>query len=117
MAFSLTPSPTPPTSPSMIIPCFSCLNVRGIIGENRIQYCRCLIMDFKLEFLCKLQNKLQCDATLQIITHRYFNLFSNEDFFSNFYSSICGRISIKWNSNSMTFYPLKANPQQVHGEI
>lgn len=87
------------------------------MAEGRIRDCKRLIKDFKLEFFCMLETKLWSGALQQIASQRFLNLFPNEDFFSNFDCSIGCRILLKWNIDCMIFYPLKATPQLVHGEI
>lgn len=99
---------------------FACWSVRGIMAKGRARDCDCrrIIKNFHLDLLCMIETKLESKFSQHHSIERYLKLFfSNEGFLSNFECSLGGRILLKWNSDSITFFPIHFAPQLVHGEV
>ncbi|XP_028547713.1 uncharacterized protein LOC110116364, partial [Dendrobium catenatum] len=101
----------------MSLPPIAAWNVRGFNNPVKVKLCRDLIAAYRLKLLCILEAKIQSNVAQDpwfLFSH---SLFENEKSFDNFSCSSPGRIWIKWDSAQISFTPLSASSQVIHGIV
>lgn len=86
------------------------------MAKRCIQDCKCLIKENNIDLLCLIKTKLNQASLSSLFSSKILRLFQFEKSVNNFDTYPRGRILVKWNSNFISFMPLRISAQMIHGE-